>query len=152
MELGRQLARERRYGGDSALLMLDLDGFKEVNDTLGHAVGDIVLQAVADVLRERVRETDLVARLGGDEFAILLPSTSREGAEVLAVDVIHTIRELELAGTGQRAGVTASVGVAATSELPADRDEDTVLAAADQAMYEAKRGGRDRYVIGRAAS
>jgi GGDEF domain-containing protein len=74
-ELGRQLARERRYGGESSLLMVDLDGFKEINDTLGHAAGDLVLQAIGYLLAGRVRDTDLVARLGGDEFAVLLPGT-----------------------------------------------------------------------------
>jgi diguanylate cyclase (GGDEF)-like protein/PAS domain S-box-containing protein len=143
-----QLARERRYGGESSLLMIDLDGFKEVNDGIGHAAGDLVLQAVADLIAARVRDTDLVARLGGDEFAVLLPETPRSGAEVLAIDIVQAVRELSVdAGAGQRAAVTASVGVACSEELPDDRDEDTLLAAADVAMYEAKRTGRDGYVV-----
>jgi diguanylate cyclase (GGDEF)-like protein/PAS domain S-box-containing protein len=145
-ELGRHLARERRYGGESALLIVDLDGFKEVNDTLGHAVGDLVLQGTAHALRERVRETDLVARLGGDEFAVLLPGTPRQGAETLAVDLVHAVRELRVDAESE-ASVTASIGVAVTSELPPDGDEDTLLAAADLAMYESKRHGRDGFSV-----
>jgi diguanylate cyclase (GGDEF)-like protein/PAS domain S-box-containing protein len=147
-ELGRQLARERRYGGESSLLMIDLDGFKEINDGMGHAAGDLVLQAVGYLLTARVRDTDLVARLGGDEFAVLLPETPREGAEMLAIDIVQAVRELSIdVGDGRRASVTASVGGACTGELPDAADEDTLLAAADLAMYEAKRSGRDGYAV-----
>ena len=150
-ELGRQLARERRYGGESSLLMIDLDGFKDVNDTLGHAAGDLVLQAVSYLLVERVRDTDLAARLGGDEFAVLLPETPREGAEVLAIDIVQAVRELSVdIGDGRRAGVTASVGIASSGELSDDVDEDALLGAADVAMYEAKRSGSDGYAVHRA--
>jgi diguanylate cyclase (GGDEF)-like protein/PAS domain S-box-containing protein len=147
-ELARQLARERRYGGESSLLMVDLDGFKEINDGMGHAAGDLVLQAVGYLLTARVRDTDLVARLGGDEFAVLLPETPREGAEVLAIDIVQAVRELSVdIGDGREASVTASVGVASSGELPDAADEDTLLAAADVAMYEAKRAGRDGHAV-----
>jgi diguanylate cyclase (GGDEF)-like protein/PAS domain S-box-containing protein len=147
-ELSRQLARERRYGGQSSLLMIDLDGFKEINDGLGHAAGDLVLQAVADLLAARVRDTDLVARLGGDEFAALLPETPREGAEVLAIDIVQDVRAMEVdIGHGATASVTASIGVSASDELGDDRTEDALLAAADMAMYRAKRTGRDNYAV-----
>jgi diguanylate cyclase (GGDEF)-like protein len=151
VELKRQLSRERRYGGESSLLMIDLDGFKEVNDTLGHGAGDLVLEAVAGLLSERVRDTDIVARLGGDEFAVLLPSTPREGAEVLALDVVHGVRELAVdVGGGHEASVTASVGVACSGELAERCDADGLMAAADVAMYEAKRTGSDGYAVHRA--
>jgi diguanylate cyclase (GGDEF)-like protein/PAS domain S-box-containing protein len=147
-ELGRQLARERRYGGESSLLMIDLDGFKDVNDAMGHAAGDLVLQAVADLLAARVRDTDVAARLGGDEFAVLLPETPRSGAETLAIDVVQAVRELSVdVGDGRHAAVTASVGVACSDELPDGGDEDALLAAADVAMYEVKRTGRDGYLV-----
>jgi diguanylate cyclase (GGDEF)-like protein len=147
-ELTRQLARDRRYGGDSSLLMIDLDDFKGINDTLGHAVGDLVLQAVANLLSERLRETDLAARLGGDEFAVLLPGTPREGGEILAIDLVHALRELDVdAGDGKEVAVTASVGVACSSEIPDDMDDDGLLAAADIAMYNAKRTGRNRHAV-----
>jgi diguanylate cyclase (GGDEF)-like protein len=148
VELGRQLARERRYGGHSSLLMVDLDGFKEINDEFGHAAGDLMLQAVAYALKARLRDTDVVARLGGDEFAALLPETPREGAEVLAIDIVQTVRELTVdVGEGRLARVTASVGVAASDELGDEHDEEALLAAADVAMYSVKRGGRDGHAV-----
>ena len=107
-----------------------------------------MLQAVADLLAARVRDTDLVARLGGDEFAALLPETPREGAEVLAIDIVQAVRDLEVdIGRGRAASVTASVGVSASDELGDDRTEDALLAAADVAMYRAKRTGRDSYAV-----
>jgi diguanylate cyclase (GGDEF)-like protein/PAS domain S-box-containing protein len=146
--LSRQVARDRRYGDQSSLLMIDLDDFKTVNDTLGHAIGDLVLQGVANLLSERIRNTDLAARLGGDEFAVLLPNTAREGAEILAIDLVQALRELHIdGGDGKAATITASVGVACSSELPDDADDEGLLAAADVAMYRAKRTGRDRYAV-----
>ncbi|MBA3260922.1 MAG: PAS domain S-box protein [Thermoleophilaceae bacterium] len=147
-ELSRQLARDRRYGGESSLLIVDLDDFKDINDTMGHAVGDLVLQAVANLLSERVRDTDLAARLGGDEFAVLLPTTPREGGEILAIDLVQALRELHVdGGDGKPVAVTASVGVACSGELPEDADDESLLAVADLAMYSAKRTGRDRYAV-----
>jgi diguanylate cyclase (GGDEF)-like protein/PAS domain S-box-containing protein len=147
-QLGRELARERRYGGESSLLMIDLDGFKEINDTIGHAAGDLVLIAVAELISERVRDTDVAARLGGDEFAVLLPNTDRRGAEILAIDLVQAVRELRVdVGADEPACVTASVGVACSAELPQLDDEDALLIAADVAMYEAKRTGRDGYAV-----
>jgi diguanylate cyclase (GGDEF)-like protein len=109
-----------------------------------------VLQAGAYLLTGRLRDTDLVARLGGDEFAALLPETPREGAEVLAIDIVQAVRELSVdVGDGRIASVTASVGVACSAELADERDEDGLLAAADFAMYEAKRSGRDSYAVHR---
>jgi diguanylate cyclase (GGDEF)-like protein/PAS domain S-box-containing protein len=149
-QVARQLARERRYGGQSSLLMIDLDGFKEINDGMGHAAGDLVLQGVAYLLTARMRDTDLVARLGGDEFAALLPETPREGAEALAIDIVQAVRELSVeVGNNLHATVTASVGVASSDELAEEHDEDALLAAADVAMYEAKRGGRDGHAVHR---
>jgi diguanylate cyclase (GGDEF)-like protein/PAS domain S-box-containing protein len=147
--LSRELARERRYGGEISLLMVDLDDFKGINDTLGHAAGDLVLQRVADTLRERLRETDLAGRLGGDEFAVLLPSTSRRGAEILAIDLVQALRELRVdPGEGRPpVAITASVGIVCSGELPEGATDDSLLAAADAAMYDAKRTGRDRHAV-----
>jgi diguanylate cyclase (GGDEF)-like protein/PAS domain S-box-containing protein len=129
------LALQRRDGGELALLMLDLDRFKDINDTHGHAAGDVVLQAAARRLRESLRESDLVARLGGDEFAVILPGgTDEEGMRVAATlrDVLAT--PVEFGGRQLRAG--ASVGVAMA---PRDGDtEDALMRHADVALYAAK--------------
>jgi diguanylate cyclase (GGDEF)-like protein/PAS domain S-box-containing protein len=140
--LEAELALARRYGG-GALLLMDLDEFKEVNDTLGHATGDRVLCRVADVLRERSRETDHVMRLGGDEFAAVLPRADSEAAERVAQKMITSIREdAELRRLFGRP-VTASVGIALMTEGPSLSAE-KLLINADLAMYAAKRAGRDR--------
>ena len=129
------LALQRRDGGELALLMLDLDRFKDINDTHGHAAGDVVLQAAARRLRESLRESDLVARLGGDEFAVILPGgTDEEGMTIAASlrDVLAT--PVEFGGRQLRAG--ASVGVAVA---PRDGDtEDALMRHADVALYAAK--------------
>ncbi len=141
-ELGLQLARTRRYGGGT-LAVLDLDGFKHVNDTLGHAAGDALIAGVAGVLGRCLRETDVVARMGGDEFAVILPGETVPQGAVVARKLLEGIRE-QTAGLGElpRGRVTASIGLAAfEGELTADE----ILVRADQAMYDAKASGRDRF-------
>lgn len=148
-ELRREAARSRRSGSAAALLLIDLDNFKEINDSLGHSVGDDVLRAVAGALRARLRESDVVARLGGDEFAVLLPETDLTGAEVAASGIVEAIRSCEVVlGDGRTVHVTASTGVAAFDELEDPTDE-SLLIAADLAMYKAKDSGRDRIALHR---
>jgi diguanylate cyclase (GGDEF)-like protein/PAS domain S-box-containing protein len=118
---------------------LDLDGFKAVNDTLGHETGDQLLSRVGIELRACLRETDVLARLGGDEFAVILPRETLDEAAVVAAKITTRLREARLHG------VTASVGVAAFGPGPQDADE--VLRAADLAMYSAKAAGRDRHAV-----
>jgi diguanylate cyclase (GGDEF)-like protein/PAS domain S-box-containing protein len=143
-ELRRHLAEGRRYGLTGALLVLDLDGFKEVNDTYGHSAGDRVLRAVADALRSRLRESDIVARLGGDEFAVLLPRETPVEAELVCRSLEHAIRsEVSTPGDGR---IEVSVGFAPFVESVESVDD--VLAAADASMYAAKHG-RPRH-LGRA--
>lgn len=125
----------------AALVMIDLDRFKPVNDAAGHAAGDAMLQAVAGVLRARVRSRDLAVRLGGDEFALLLDHCPLDAALVLAEDVRAAIAGIELAWGEHRLGVGASLGVAALApEMP---DVAAWLHAADEACYAAKAAGRD---------
>jgi len=144
-ELARHLERCERYGPTGALLLLDLDNFKEVNDTLGHGVGDQLIISAASLLRTGVRSTDIVARLGGDEFAILLPEADREEAETVAKMVVERIREFTATLEGTRRRVTASVGVVT---LKAAQEHSTdILALADMTMYDAKDAGRDGYVV-----
>ena len=135
--LAGHVARCRRYGAAGALLALDLDGFKRVNDTHGHHAGDALLADVAAGLRERVRETDVLARLGGDEFALLLPVETAAQAEVVAEALVALVRE-----RGAAHGVTASLGVVLVDASVTRGDE--LLVRADRAMYAAKAAGRDR--------
>jgi diguanylate cyclase (GGDEF)-like protein/PAS domain S-box-containing protein len=132
--LGRALVHARRRGGKVALLFLDLDGFKPVNDTLGHQVGDRVLVEVAECLKGSLRGSDMAARLGGDEFAALLEDVVDEGeAAAVAERFLRQLRPLDL--RGRRLYMTASVGIAVGSGE--ERPED-LLRAADMAMYRAK--------------
>jgi diguanylate cyclase (GGDEF)-like protein len=139
-ELGqREFDRAQRHAAPYSLLLFDIDHFKQVNDTHGHAAGDDVIRGVADITRTSMRRTDIVARVGGEEFAIMLPDTNKEAA-VLAAEKLRRAMENGRFGTlGLPA--TISIGVA---EVTADDDtvSDT-LARADAALYEAKRGGRN---------
>ncbi len=135
-ELRQQVQRCQRYGEQAALLVLDLDDFKQVNDLHGHKTGDDLLKAVAHELELRLRGTDLVARLGGDEFAVLLPGTSGEAAQRVAIDLARVIADCGVTVADQRIATTASVGVGII-----DRDtssHENVLIEADRAMYSAK--------------
>ncbi len=131
-----------RYGGRGAVMVIDLDGLKEVNDRLGHQQGDNLIRRVAATLRERVRATDIVARLSGDEFAVLMPQAEVEGATQLGEDLRAQVAE-GFAGDPDLAGSTISVGITMFgSEV--DVGAEAVLAAADEAMYRAKAEGRNR--------
>ena len=135
------LERPRRAGGEWALLLIDLDGFKEVNDTCGHAAGDAVLVAVAAAIRDRTRLDDTVGRLGGDEFAVLFRSGIEEAATI-GEQIIARIALAALSVPGTPP-VSASIGIVRLR--PARRAEE-VLEAADDAMYQAKRAGKARVV------
>ncbi|MFN2616167.1 MAG: AMP-binding protein [Thermoleophilaceae bacterium] len=142
-ELERETELARRHGRLGTVLVVDLDGFKYVNDSFGHDAGDELIRAVADELKESCRSTDLVARMGGDEFAMLLPETEIEGGERLARKLIGNLRDRSFA-VGRSAvnvRITASIGVASFG--PDGPAPDEVLVAADLAMYSAKEGGRD---------
>ncbi len=140
-DLRAELARSHRYGAPGALLMLDLDHFKQVNDTLGHPAGDRVIAEIAGVLRGRTRETDVLARLGGDEFAVVLPRCDIEEAQSVAAEIATAIRE-RMDGDEGAPRITASIGIAPFGPgTPATFE--TVLAKADAAMYAAKGSGRD---------
>jgi diguanylate cyclase (GGDEF)-like protein len=139
-DLAATMARSRRDRSTGALLMLDLDRFKEVNDSRGHPAGDRLIQQVAEALRRRTRASDSLARLGGDEFAVILPRCSREEARTAAEAIAAEIRGYEQpSGAGP---VTVSIGVAMFGEDPRTSVA-TVVSEADTAMYAAKDEGRD---------
>ncbi|MBE0616852.1 MAG: GGDEF domain-containing protein [Proteobacteria bacterium] len=142
--LGAEILRSRRYEHGLALLILDADHFKKINDLHGHPAGDAVLRAVAQALAAFARETDLPARYGGEEFAILLPSTTEEGARALAERVRAGVEALQVAWEGKVIPVRVSVGVA-TLEGESD-SADGLVARADQALYAAKQTGRNKVV------
>lgn len=122
--------------------MLDLDHFKSINDTFGHAAGDLALTAVAGLVRTRLRTPDLFCRFGGEEFVLLLPGTDQDGAVHLAESLRAGLARLELEMEGVCFTLTGSFGVAAV--LASDASMEQPLARADQAMYRAKEEGRDR--------
>lgn len=140
----RALASARRRDRSVAVCYLDLDGFKDVNDTLGHEIGDAVLRRVADRLRETVRAEDGLARLGGDEFAVLLPEVPDPASAVHVARKVAAAVAVPVEVGRYRLAVTPSVGVAVHPHDGADRDE--LLRHADLAMYRAKANGRGRVV------
>jgi diguanylate cyclase (GGDEF)-like protein len=141
-----EIERSRRFHTPLALVMLDLDHFKEINDEHGHQQGDEVLARVADVLRAFSRDVDVPSRYGGDELAVILPGTDSAGAEQLAERMREAVEGLEVPAVNGGAALTlrASFGVAAVPESAADKA--TLIAAADAALYRAKRAGRSRVV------
>jgi diguanylate cyclase (GGDEF)-like protein/PAS domain S-box-containing protein len=144
-ELQRHLDRCRRHGPAGALLLLDLDNFKQVNDSLGHNAGDELLVNIAGLLRRSIRNTDVVARLGGDEFAILLTDGDQAAAQRVADLVVERIGDHASTLDGVARRVTASVGAVtfqAASEHAAD-----ILALADMTMYDAKEAGRNQVAV-----
>ena len=143
-ELAHQVALAERYGHRACLVLLDLDDFKSTNDALGHGAGDELLKNIAELLRSRVRRSDLVARLGGDEFAILLPQSSREQARRVAEGIAKAIRERIHITDGHELRTTASFGVATIE--PGDAP-DRVLLRADRALYQVKEHGRDGVAV-----
>ncbi len=144
--LTEECARSERSGESFALLVIDLDGFKAINDTHGHAAGDACLQHFTLMAQTRLRPGDLLARTGGDEFCIVLPaSTLREGA-MIARRILDVCREDAQACVGNDIPISLSIGVAHwTREMGAFPDR--VIAAADHALYAAKKDGRDRHAV-----
>ncbi len=143
--LTRQLAQARRTGRPVSVVLLDVDHFKQINDTFSHGVGDRVLRALGERSRTVRRESDLVGRLGGEEFALVVPDTSVKGARVLGERLADSFRHAEVTtADGTVVLFTASMGVA---EIGPDEGASELLMRADHAMYAAKAAGRDRIRI-----
>ena len=144
-ELARNLIYDARYGSGGAVLALDLDNFKFVNDTYGHKAGDEVITRVARTVDGRLRETDTLGRLGGDEFAIILPEAGVGEAEAVARSIIEAIRTQAVTTAGEPIRVTASVGITTFGDRQIDGE--SLLVEADLAMYDAKAAGRDTFTV-----
>jgi diguanylate cyclase (GGDEF)-like protein len=142
LRLAEEIARAQRYRYPLAVLMVDIDHFKRVNDTYGHQVGDVALQQVASRLRSNLRRTDVLARYGGEEFGVLAPQTSLEAAKVLAERLRHAIASEPIwVNSDLSIPLTISVGVAVFPEH--GQNESDLVAAADAALYRAKEEGRN---------
>jgi diguanylate cyclase (GGDEF)-like protein len=154
LRLNSEIRRADRYGRQFALLVLDVDDFKQFNDTYGHQKGDILLQEVGRVLKERVRRSDtyppydmdIPCRVGGEEFAIIMPEATSDQGRLAAVRLLEDISTREIDGMG----ATVSIGVASFPEHGSDLD--AIFKAADDAMYSAKRKGKNRVITAGAAA
>jgi diguanylate cyclase (GGDEF)-like protein/PAS domain S-box-containing protein len=143
--LDRHLSQAKRYGGQGAILWMDLDGFKEINDGLGHKVGDELLASLAHRMKSTIRESDVLARLGGDEFAILYPNVDSIQAQIAATRLLDAIRQHTANIQGQAIRTTASMGIVVFPEHGMQPTE--LLMQADMAMYRAKEQGRNRFCV-----
>jgi len=141
--LEREIARYRRYGGELTVAILDLDHFKQLNDTHGHVAGDSVLKAVAGILRKRLRVTDAVGRFGGEEFVLVLPQTDEARSGPILEFLCQSIREHPFAFLKTTVRATASFGAATTDGRKSIQALE-LLHEADKALYRAKGDGRDR--------
>ncbi|BAH73838.1 GGDEF domain-containing protein [Solidesulfovibrio magneticus] len=139
--LSGEWRRAHRYGTPFSVIMIDLDNFKDVNDTFGHAVGDAVLLRVADILLAVVRETDVVGRFGGEEFLLVCPETTVEDARVLAEALRRELQDTDFPIVGR---ITASFGLA---DYEADPGPAALVARADKALYRAKQSGRNQVIV-----
>jgi diguanylate cyclase (GGDEF)-like protein len=142
--LAREIARSARAGSEFSVLALDLDHFKNINDSCGHIAGDVVLRDFGALLVQTARAGDMVARTGGEEFSILLPDTDPSGAYRAGVRLCESVRLHPFTANGKRLHVTISVGVVSSGGSGADTAAINLKERADEALYAAKRGGRDR--------
>jgi diguanylate cyclase len=136
-----EVSRFNRGGGSLSVALLDIDNFKNLNDTYGHQVGDAALKHLADVVKKTIRPTDIVTRLGGEEFVILLPDTNIEEAVITMTRLQRTLTKEYFLGNNERLLITFSAGVALYKK---DEEQPDVLSRADQAMYLAKKLGKNR--------
>jgi len=137
-----EFERQNRHSGTFSLIMLDVDHFKQINDTFGHPVGDQVLKRLAGILDKMVRKVDTVARYGGEEFSLLLPNSGKREALKLAERIRKSVEEARFEAGSTRIPVTVSMGLATFPEDTRLRQD--LLEQTDQALYAAKKAGRNR--------
>ncbi len=143
--LRREIARSTRYGRPLTLLMIDVDHFKQINDTYGHVCGDAILRELAQVVSARLRQSEFLARYGGEEFALVLPETDAAGARTVGDKLRGLVEQHPFVFGAERLNVTISLGGATWTRDMADARD--LVAAADERLYQAKREGRNRVVV-----
>jgi diguanylate cyclase (GGDEF)-like protein len=141
-DIAYAIKRSKRINSEFSIILLDIDDFKQVNDTYGHVIGDLVLKAIAPMLKKAIRESDIIGRWGGEKFLIICPDTDSEGCQVLAERLLLRIEKCKFPEIGH---IRASFGVTTYAE---DDRADTVVARVDKALYCAKEGGRNRVEVG----
>jgi diguanylate cyclase (GGDEF)-like protein len=139
----QEIQRAARYAHPFSVMMMDIDHFKNVNDTYGHQAGDFILKGVANILCSQLRETDILARYGGEEFVVVLPETGESVALSIAERIRGALEEHKFCCGDNELHVTISIGVVTAS---GEQDDEEVLHAADDALYKAKEEGRNRVV------
>ncbi len=147
----REFQRAKRYNKTLSLVMIDVDGFKPINDSLGHQAGDYVLRELAACLQNCIRKSDIAARYGGDEFAILLPETEMEEAEVLVKRVLRNLKDHAFEWESERIKVEISLGISTTDELKKGEGEKELIQKADSRLYIAKQSPDFPYQLSRVA-
>lgn len=140
--LDDELARASRYRSPLAIMLLDVDDFKCINDTYGHQTGDVVLIEIATLIKDFARETDVVARYGGEEFVIILPETDIPGAVSFAERLLETVRTYIFAREKEKLHLTISIGIGSNQNMDVDRNH--IIKESDTNLYKAKNAGKDR--------
>lgn len=143
-QLPQEMERARIYSLPLALLMFDIDDFKQINDRYGHTIGDVVLSELCGTVREMLRPPDLLARFGGDEFAVILPHTDFAGACAVAERILQKVRMLTIPADDDET-ISCSISLGVADYRRADKDGDDIIRRADEQLYEAKRAGKNRY-------
>jgi len=143
-QLDGEIARARRYRETLSCLMIDIDDFKRVNDSLGHDAGDEALRQISTLLRHNLRITDFVARNGGDEFTVILPRTDARGARRVSESICAQLSSHEFVISTAKLHLTVSIGIETCSEFEG-LDAQQLIARADIALYQAKRAGKNRF-------
>jgi diguanylate cyclase (GGDEF)-like protein len=141
--LQREMKMYERSQSPLSLIVMDIDDFKQINDQLGHLVGDDVLRAVADIISQTIRETDVAFRIGGEEFLVLMTNTDINGANTLAERLREQVESCHISHKGQTVNFTVSLGIAQYRE---NETQHELIARADQAMYQAKRTGKNKVI------